>query len=174
MLNAIEQRRSIRKYKPDDISPEKVEEVIKAAILAPSWGNQQCVRWVVVRDSTLRQQLSELSQGVPPFISNPAKKALATAPIVLVAYADPSLSGKWNNIDYFLVDVGIALAHISLAAAHLALGTCIVGAFNESEVKKILNIPDNNRVIAMSPLGHPRKLPGQRSRKDLSDILKYM
>lgn len=175
MLEAVRQRRSIRKYRPDAVEPEKLQQVLEAARLAPSWGNWQCVYWVVVTQQELRAQLSELSQGVPPYtVANPARKALAAAPVTLVACADPARSGRWNGMEYYLVDAGIALAHVTLQATELGLGTCIIGAFEEDKIKELLGIPREHRVVAMTPLGYPEKIPGPRPRKDLAELVRYI
>jgi nitroreductase len=69
------------------------------------------------------------------------------------------------------VDVSIACAYMILQAYELGLGTCWIGAFNEGEVKKILNIPERVRVVAMTPLGYPDELPSKKSRKRLDQIV---
>jgi nitroreductase len=71
------------------------------------------------------------------------------------------------------VDVSIAFAYIILQAYELGLGTCWIGAFEEDEAKKILNVPEHVRVVAMTPLGYPDQPPSQKSRKSLDQIVCY-
>jgi nitroreductase len=71
------------------------------------------------------------------------------------------------------VDVSIACAFMILEAFELGLGTCWIGAFKEDETKKILNIPDHVRVVAMTPLGYPDHPPSLKSRKKLEQIVCY-
>ena len=69
------------------------------------------------------------------------------------------------------VDVSIACAYIILQAYELGLGTCWIGAFKEDETKKILNIPEHARVVAMAPLGYPYEPPSKKYRKRLDQIV---
>ena len=71
------------------------------------------------------------------------------------------------------VDVSIAFAYMILQAYELGLGTCWIGAFNEDEAKKILSVPNNVRVVAMTPLGYSNQPPSQKSRKSLDQIVCY-
>jgi nitroreductase len=101
---------------------------------------------------------------------------LAESPVVIVGCGDQKASPKWC-----VVDVSIALEHIVLAATSEGLGTCWVGSFNEGEVKEMLKIPENYRVVALLALGYPhekldltRKLARLlRSRKELEQITSY-
>jgi nitroreductase len=71
------------------------------------------------------------------------------------------------------VDVSIACSFMILQACELGLGTCWLGAFDEHETKKILNIPDHVRVVAVIPLGYPNQPPSQKFRKSLNEIVSY-
>jgi nitroreductase len=73
----------------------------------------------------------------------------------------------------YTVDVSIAFTHMILQAYELGLGTCWIGAFEEGEVKKILNIPKEIRVVAMTPLGYPNQPHSQKFRKRLDQIVCY-
>ena len=88
VMEAIRARRSIRKYKPDPVDDRTLESVLEAASLAPSWANVQPWRFIVVRDSNLKAQLAEAL-----LYDNPATKAIAGAPIVIVACAELGVSG---------------------------------------------------------------------------------
>jgi len=107
---------------------------------------------------------------------------LKKAPIIIVACADPKLSGMRNSIEYFMVDVAIAMEHIILAATNFGLGSCWIGSFDESRIKKVLEIPNNIRVVAMTPIGYPaEKIMGDitrfivrgKKRKPLNKIVHY-
>ncbi|MCK5030077.1 MAG: nitroreductase family protein, partial [Thermoplasmatales archaeon] len=109
---------------------------------------------------------------------------LRKVPIIIVACGDPTLSGANNNIDYFAVDVAIAMEHIILAATDIDLGSCWIAAFNEKKVKEILEIPNRIRVVALTPLGYPAQKSGMidkifkffarsKNRKNLSEIVRY-
>jgi len=73
----------------------------------------------------------------------------------------------------YTVNVSIACAFMILQAYELGLGTCWIGAFKEDETKKILNVPEHVRVVAMTPVGYPNEPPSARSRKSLNQIVCY-
>lgn len=67
-------------------------------------------------------------------------------------------------MDYYLVDIGISMEHIMLQAADLGLGTCWIGWFDEKEMRRILGIPENIKVVAFTPLGYPVDDSGMRTK----------
>ena len=164
-VEAIRNRRSIRKYEEKDVTDEQVSEVLEAARLAPSWKNLQTWRFIVVRDKETRAQIADTLVG------NPSQKAVVTAPVLIVVCADPEESGVIDDRLYYLVDIGIVMDHIMLEAADMGLGTVFVGLFDEGSIKPILGVPDKYRIVALPPRGYPARHPDPRPRKDLSDML---
>ena len=71
------------------------------------------------------------------------------------------------------VDVAIALEHLILQAEEEGLGTCWIGSFEEQQVKSLLKIPEEVRVLALTPLGYPDETPSGRGRKSLDEIVSY-
>jgi nitroreductase len=165
VFEVINQRRSIRKYRDLPVEWDKVSQVLDAARLAPSWKNTQCWRFLVLTNSEKRAALLD---AFPE--DNPGKKALAQAPVVIIACADPAESGVENGIEYYIADTAIAFEHICLAAHGLGLGTCWMGWYDEAAVKTRLEIPSSIRVVGVTPLGYPDQEPKQRPRKELADI----
>ena len=174
LLDVIKTRKSVRKYIAKPVEPEKLEQILTAAQLAPSWRNGQCWKFVVVTDVEKKQGLIRCTSV---FNQSWMGKEFA----VIVACGDPEQSGNRNQQRYYLVDVAIALEHLILAATALGLGTCWIGGFEESEVKNLLDIPENFRVVAMTTLGYPaqsegivgkitKKVVRSYNRKPLSDI----
>jgi nitroreductase len=176
LMEAIRTRRSIRKYLDKPVEDDKLQAVLEAVRLAPSWANMQCWRLVVVKDREVKEKLSDLSYVESFFApkgykANPSKKALAEAPVVVVLCADPSQSGSLWGQSYYLVDAGIASQNLMLAAHGQGLGTVFVGVYDEVKVKGILNIPQNIRVIGLFPLGYPpEEGKGGPPRKPLEEI----
>lgn len=173
--NIIKIRRSIRSYSNKEVEDEKINFVLESARLAPSWRNGQCWQFIVIKDKKIIKDLSRTS-----VINQWLKKV----PVVIVACGDPKQSGLRNNINYFIVDVSIALEHIILAATDKGLGTCWIGGFNEKKVKKILGIPEHIRVIALTPLGYPAEkelffenvakiIIQSKKRKNLNQMIHY-
>ncbi|MDG6218855.1 MAG: nitroreductase family protein, partial [Candidatus Thermoplasmatota archaeon] len=82
---------------------------------------------------------------------------LKQAPALILICADPHLSGNRDGISYYLVDAAIAMDHLILSATDKGLGTCWIGSFNEEKLKTILSIPPRIRVVALTPIGYPKK-----------------
>jgi len=178
-LEAIRTRRSIRKYSDQSVEPENLQTLLEAVQQAPSWSNKQCWRLVVVQDQEVRARISELSFVESFFATygykaNPAQKALAQAPVVIVACADPSQSGDLNGQQYYMTDTGIAMQNLMLAAHDQGLGSVFVGVFDEEELKKLLDIPSHVRIVGLFPLGYPAgEVKGGPSRKPLNEFVHY-
>lgn len=161
VLNAIKTRRSIRRFKETPIENDKITEILESVRMAPSWANMQCWRLIVIKDQQIKDKISELS-FVESFFTplgyktNPAKKGLAEAPVVIVVCADPSQSGFLWNQSYYMTDIGIAAQNLMLSAHSLGLGSVFVGVFEEEKLKNILNIPQGIRIVGLFPIGYPR------------------
>jgi len=178
-LEAIKTRRSVRKFSPQPVEPEKLQALLEAVQLAPSWANMQCWRFVVVQDPAVRARISELSFVEAFFApkgykSNPAQKALADAPVVVVACAEPLDSGDLHGQLYYMTDVGIATENLMLAAHSLGLGTVFVGVFDEEQLGELLEIPPGIRIVGLFPIGYPQDPPKSGPpRKPLDEIVFY-
>jgi len=147
-FDVIKTRNSIRKYIDKPVEPEKLEQIMTAAQLAPSWRNGQCWKFIVVSDPAKKK---ELIRGTSLFNQSWMGKEYA----VIVGCGNPDKSGSHNEKHYYLVDVAIAMEHMILAATALELGTCWIGGFEEHKVKTLLEIPDNFCVVALTALGYP-------------------
>ncbi len=150
VLKAIKIRRSVRNYKPDPIPQPVLEKLMEAIRFAPSACNNQPWKFVFVSDPELKQKLATAARD---------QKFIAEAPLIVVGCGFPDkayhyMGGYGNSIE---IDIAIALDHLTLAAAAEGIGTCWIGAFDETAVKKILNIPANAKVVALTPLGYPAK-----------------
>ena len=142
VFEAIQKRRSVRAYKSTPIPEEKLMKILEAGRLAPSASNIQPWHFIVVKDPEKRKKLAKSKWA----------RFLAEAPVVIVGCGNQKASPKW-----FMVDVAIAMQNMVLAATGEGLGTCWVGSFNEKEVKELLKIPENYRVIALLAVGYPRE-----------------
>jgi len=136
---------------------ENLEKILESAKWAPSAGNRQPWHFVVVLDEQIKEKLVPACRN---------QGFIRDAACVVVGLADLERSPKWA-----IVDTTIALEHIVLEATELGYGTCWIGAFDEAEVKKILNIPDKYKVVALIPIGVPAESPPPRPRKPLKEIV---
>jgi nitroreductase len=159
---AISQRRSVRAYKDTDIGEDKLKRILEAARLSPSSSNRQEWKFIVVKNKETRKKLANAAFG---------QSFIGEAPVVLVACATESKAIMACGQPAYTVDVSIACAFMILQAYELGLGTCWIGAFKEDEVKKTLSIPEDVRVVAMTPLGYPNQPPSEKSRKSLDQIV---
>ena len=162
VMEAIRQRRSIRAYQDRPVEEEKLQAVLEAARLAPSASNRQEWRYIVVRNPETRSKLAEAANG---------QKFVGEAPVVIVACAKTDGHKMTCGEACYPIDVAISLDHITLKAAEEGLGTCWIGAFSQPAVKKLLNIPEEIRVVELMPLGYPADEPAGRSRLALDEII---
>ncbi len=164
-MKIFEERRSIRRYGDRSVEDEKLEAVLEAARQAPSWANMQCWMYIVVKDPALKEAVAATLEG------NPGQKAVLAAPVCIVACADPEKSGNVNGQPYYMLDIGIGMQQLVLEAWNQGLGTCWVGWIKEDEIRSILGVPENIRVVALTPLGYPAVYPDHPGRKPLEEIV---
>jgi len=164
VFDAVKERRSVRRYRERPVEEAKLRKVLEAARLAPSAGNHQPWKFVVVLDEAKRRALARAAQN---------QTFVAEAPVVIAACATKTDHIMANGQHCYPIDVAIAIDHMTLAAVEEGLGTCWIGAFSEPQVKKILAVPDEVRVVALLALGYPH--PGARTskRKSLDEIVCY-
>jgi nitroreductase len=162
VFTAISQRSSVRSYKATDVEEDKLKKILEAARLSSSASNRQEWKFIVVKNKETKKKLAKAAFG---------QSFVGEAPVVIVACGTESKSMMGCGQPTHTVDVSIACAFMILQAYALGLGTCWIGAFREDEAKKLLNIPEGVRVVAMTPLGYPDELPSKKSRKRLDQIV---
>ncbi len=156
LLDAIFKRRSIRRYKRQPIPDDVLKNILEAGRLAPSANNLQPWHFIVVTDQKLKEGL----------IRGTWNRFIKDAPVVIVGCGDKR--DEWST-----VDVAIALENMVIAAAAQEIGSCWIGDFDEGKVRKLLNIPNNLKVVAMITLGYPDEEPEMPSKKRLEEIVHY-
>ncbi|MCX6642253.1 MAG: nitroreductase family protein [Candidatus Bathyarchaeota archaeon] len=157
-IDKILQRRSIRKYKKENVSENVKEKIIEAGRQAPSASNKQPWHFIIVTDKVLKEKLSVGKYA--GFVKD--------ADFVVVGVGLPSDPGyqRWS-----VVDVTIALQNMVIAAEVQGVGSCWIGSFDENEVKQLLGIPKEAIVVALMPFGIPDESPAQRPKKQLVEII---
>jgi nitroreductase len=195
IIDAIKQRRSIRKYKPDSVPEDVLNRLLNAMRLAPSGSNRQEWEFIVVRDAEMRRKIATACKAHPGKPNG--QDFVAEAPVVIVAcgldkearvrhYKDNKVfisdgvdvfedmranpGGYESCVDW---DLAIALDHLSLAALEEGMGTCWIAGLDEREIKDLLRIPDDIRAPLVMTLGYPDEQPDARSRKPLDEIVRY-
>lgn len=174
LLQAIRERRSIRRFEDRTIAPEVLAEIFEAARWAPSWGNSQCWEIVVIDDANDKQKLSGmLSQ------KNPASLAVRHAPVVLAVAGRKRTAGYYKDEaktvhdDWLMYDLGLVTQNICLAAHVLGLGAVVVGFFDHRQAAELLAIPDSCSLVSLIPLGYPAHAPSAPPRKTTENFVHH-
>ncbi|WP_125152713.1 nitroreductase family protein [Clostridium rectalis] len=165
--DVIEKRTSIKKFKNTNISKDKVDRMITAAMMAPSWKNQTSYKFIIIDDENKKNELANAIANK----TDEASQSIKDAPIVAIVVANPNESGMVNEKEYYLVDSAIAMEHFILAATEEGYGTCWIGAFDENSVKNALDIPKDYKVIAMTPVGEAQENKEHYDKKDIRDYV---
>jgi len=152
---AIEKRRSIRRFKEGDLPKDQLKSILRAAQIAPSASNRQPYQFVVVEDPDLKKQLGELA-ALQRFISKAA--------VIIVGIGD-LMRKKW-----YKVDLAIAFQQMILQATELGLGSLWIGAFDHDKIKELLKIPVRFEIVALLPIGISGQDPPARPRKPLDEL----
>jgi len=182
LMEAIKGRRSIRRYTSKPVDDKTLNTIMEAARQAPSWANTQCWRFVVVRDSKLRNKLADTGFVISKTRPNQGTEAMRVTPIAIVVCAEMRKAGysfrepkepATDKGDWYMYDVALAMQNLMLAAHALGLGTVHVGAFDAVKVAEILGVPEGYAVVAMTPLGYPDESPKARPRKKMAEIVCY-
>ncbi len=201
LWEAIQMRRSIREFTPDDVPDEMIQQMLEAARLAPSGTNCQPWRFVLVRDKEVKKEICRIRSD---------QKFIEEAPVVIVCFGDQEaisrearrkhvqelfdlgakLSGRLADPKYWeerfslppapreeqllhvISNTFTAIEHLLLMATALGLGTCWCGAIDVGELNRLFGLPDNLVSVAVIPVGHPvREVPPQPSRLNLEEIV---
>ena len=173
--DVIKYQTSVRNYSDKEVEDEKITYALECARLTPSYMNMQSWRFIVIKNKETITLIAKTSL---------INRWLKTAPILIIACADPTVNDTSKNMEYSIIDASIALEHLILAATDIGLSTCWIGEFNEEEVKKLLEIPKRIRVIALTPLGYPVDTRGiaktikitllkRKKRKTLDEIVHH-
>ncbi|MBN1485047.1 MAG: nitroreductase family protein [Chloroflexia bacterium] len=157
-------RYSVRAYKPDPVEPEKLQQVLEAARMAPTAANRQPFRLIVIRTAGREKELGRIYQS----------KWFVQPPLVIGICGLPAEG--WVRSDgknYTEVDAAIVMDHLVLAAANLGLGTCWIGAFDPDAAREVLGLPEEAEAIAFTPLGYPADQTRSKMRKPLESLVYY-
>jgi nitroreductase len=158
-------RYSVRAYRADPVEESKLQAVLEAARLAPTAANRQPVQLVVMYTVGREEELGKIYRR-PWFVQAPLVIAVCT----VSSQAWVRESDKFNAR---LIDAAIVADHLILAAANLGLGTCWIANFNTEAARSVLGLPDEVEPIIFTPLGYPADQPGPKTRKPLTELVRY-
>jgi nitroreductase len=155
-IEAIFTRRSVRDFKHDPVSDNDLNDLLRAAMQAPSAKNEQPWHFIVIDDP-------EILHAIPEF--HPYSKMLMDAPLAVLVCSDRKLETKRAS---WLQDCSAATQNILLAAHALGLGAVWLGIFPDSDrvkgMQNLLSIPDDVRPVSLVPVGHPASIPEPEDR----------
>ena len=154
---AISSRRSVRSYKDEKVPREKIEEIFESVLMAPTTYKLQNQKFVIVDDDKIKEKLYKAAND---------QKFVENAPVVVVGITKTPESVLSSGIRAGVLNVTIALDHLTLKATEEGLGTCWVSGFVQEKVKKAINVPEEYEVVALMTLGYPkRSLEEKKGRK---------
>jgi len=174
MLELISGRQSDRKYRDKPVEKEKLERIIEAGRLAPSACNAQPWKFIVVIDPALIKKIAKAASAKLLGMNSFAGQA----PLhIIVIREKPNFSSKVGgtikNKDYSLIDIGIASENICLQCEAEGLGSCMLGWFDEGQLKKILSIPKSKRVELIITIGYSIANQREKKRKPKEEVVSY-
>ncbi len=194
LSDIIALRRSIRKFRPEDISADTVRLLLDAARLAPSGSNLQPSRFIVVQSTAAKVALSRYTPY--KFIARAAVIFVCCADLTTITFRETRIGellndGAFDGIDidmndaaavspvmdaaavqaYLSMNVAIAVEHIVLKAVDLGLGSCWLGRFDRDKVKEFLELDESIYPVVLLPVGYPDQSPKARPRFPLDKYL---
>jgi nitroreductase len=169
VLQAIEQRWSCRAFRSTPLSEEVTGKLLRAMIRAPSAGNRQPWHFYVVTNESTKKALAEAAYG---------QEFVAQAPLVIVVCAVPAESAdtyaERGKSLYCIQDTAAAIENLLLAAESLGLGTCWVGAFDESQASAVLELSPERRPVGMVPVGEPAASRRRSQRHPEEEVISWV
>lgn len=164
LLNeAIMGRHSIRSFRPDPVEKSLLLTLADAAQQAHSASNLQAWRFLFITDQQLKEKVDLFSPGLS-----------GKPPVILVICSDMHKAarkgGKNSEVYGCLMDASMAAENLMLKAVELGLGTCAIKSYNDSAIRKILNIPERYRIEMLMSIGYPLGEPRCPKRPPLEEI----
>ena len=164
LFKVIEKRHSVRSYKGKPIEKKKLDRILNAAKMAPTAKNLQAFKIFVISTEENKEALKKIY----------GRDWFTEPPYVLLICAEKNKC--WVRRDgksYGDVDCAIVMDHIILAATAEGLGTCWIGAFDAAAAREVLDLADDLEPLAFTPLGYELKVPFEKKRKDINELVEY-
>ena len=168
-FETVRHRHSVRLYQQDmPVDEARLHAILEMACAAPSAGDLQAYRIVVVRDADERRALSVAADN---------QGFIAEAPVCLVFCADPVRSGaefgERGERLYALQDTTIAAAYAQLAIVAAGMGSAWIGYFDDQAVRDLLGLDPALQPVALMTVGYPAELPVPTPRRRLAEVVSF-
>lgn len=177
-IECIKSRRSIRRFKEEKVDHDTIQKIIEAARMSPSWKNTQVVRYNIVEDKSILENIA--NNCVLDFEYN--QKTISKAPqLVVISMVEKrcgyerdgsfttSKEDRWE-----MYDAGIASQTFCLAAHDMGIGTVILGIFDEEKIAKEISLPEGQKVAALIAMGYPNQECEAPKRKEVEELVRYL
>lgn len=168
-INLAKSRYSVRSFSDKKVEDEKLQIILEAASVAPTACNNQPQKIYVLQSESAIEKLKEVSK----FVFG-AKTVIMIASDRNAEWKSP-LTDKYHTGE---IDCSIVCTHMMLQAWELGIGSCWVGYFNPDLVARAFNLPENEQIIAILPIGYPaedsKPAKGHYASKTLNEMVKYL
>lgn len=166
----IQKRRSIRSYSSEKkVSKEQIEEIIKAAQLAPTWKNSQTGRYYA---AVSEEAIAAVRGALPPFNQNSSSGAALIVTTFVKGVSGFGDGQPANEIgdEWGAYDLGLQNAYLVLKASDMGLDTLIMGIRDADALRSCFSIPETEEVVSVIAVGYRAKDPVFGGRKELGEI----
>lgn len=163
VFEALQTRRSIRKYKNLPVEKEKMDKILEAARISPSSSNKQQWKFVVVDDKKM----------IADFVAVAGSQAFVGESAAILAVCAPRTGTMTCGQPRNTVDASIAASYIMIEAHELGLGTCWLGNFQQQPAKDMLGVPEDWDVVVLLTLGYPDESPSMTRRKAMEEVASH-
>ena len=171
-IDILKDRRSIRKYKTDDISDDHLNQLLEAVQCSQSWGNSQVWELIIIKDPAIKSKIKEIVPG-----QNPSSAAVEKAPVLFALCGKTKTSGLINGepgcidpVGWMMYDLGLATQNLCNAAHALGIGTVVVGWFDQDKAADILGLPEGYELVTLIPAGYPKQKGNSPKRRKIKDF----
>lgn len=160
------QRYSVRSYTDEPVNKEQMDYIMECARLAPSAVNLQPWHFYIVTKPEDRAKVCECYK----------RDWIQTAPMLILCTIvhDQAWVRRYDQKEHGNIDIAIAVEHICLAATEQGLGTCWVCNFDADKCHELFNLPENEEVAVVVPIGHPADESKEKTRKPADEIITWL
>lgn len=175
MLESIKTRRSVRKFKDQKIPRELISEIIESVIYAPSWKNTQITRYIAIDSREIIEEIANTCVG------EHNGKIIRNAPLLIATTVIKARCGFERDGSFStdrgdgwqMFDCGVSSQTFALVAHEHNVGTVILGMLDRAKVEEVLNIPENQEMVAFIACGYYDEISPTPKRKTVEDILSF-
>lgn len=186
-IETILSRRSCRSFLDKPVEEEKIRQILKCAIYAPSPANKQPWEFIVARGPEYGRRLREQAEKTKPYIASRSGwkwiphyrlDFVSEAPVLIVVVGDPAKNGAEQFLDEpssgFEHACSAAVQNICLAAHSLGLGTLWLSLYEKSDARAIFGVPRDKDPMAIVCLGYPARVSSAPARQGLAEKVRYL